>query len=531
LQTQRSTVFLLLLAWTLGQLLTMPRYKRKSSALSTKKAKRMNKQGDVTASQIVDFSDVSSIEERAVEDAVEDAALEAVPVIDADADDSSADNDKQQQMDAATQCLLAGAVEVGDTLHPNARNLAIAYLFLEVHGAPEPTEWKGHGNVQTQIRKSLNISPNKSIVPVLELIWACYLCGRVYDGSPRQRSYKTDRAPKVNLDSVEAEMVASGIEDGMSFRGALSYINTWLQTQGKGLWTYWNITSLVERLNPEWQLVGGQSQGSRDPNSKWARARKGWTTHLMVRFGVADGIDLTKERTNEDGTKERYIPDYYDITKVTPINLNRTAFWDETHKECEIGGLEGSRKKIDVSFPRNEHGKLDPIGGTCQKERPRRLDCKYNKETRLLIGCATLKGDNDGPDRGVMLKAMSYSCKTVVSIEKWNEAINKQINYVKKLPGKGGVWTGGATTGRLFGVDHVKKMPGVGVKTTAQLALVGIRTVGELLAMTSDKRKQLANSAKWTKTKIDGLVQLARELCPNAAEQRSTDQRQPPPPN
>jgi hypothetical protein len=83
-------------------------------------------------------------------------------------------------MDAATQCLLAGAVEVGDTLHPNARNLAIAYLFLEVHGAPEPTEWKGHGNVQTQIRKSLNMSPRKSIIPVLELIWACYLCGRVY---------------------------------------------------------------------------------------------------------------------------------------------------------------------------------------------------------------------------------------------------------------------------------------------------------------------------------------------------------------
>jgi hypothetical protein len=56
----------------------MPRYKRKSSALSTKKGKRMNKQGDVTTSQNVDFSDVSSIEERAVEDAVEDEDIKRV---------------------------------------------------------------------------------------------------------------------------------------------------------------------------------------------------------------------------------------------------------------------------------------------------------------------------------------------------------------------------------------------------------------------------------------------------------------------
>jgi hypothetical protein len=69
--------------------------------------------------------------------------LESVPDIDTDADDSTADDDQQQRMDAATNCLLAGAVEEGDTLHPNARNLAIAYLFLEVHRAPEPTEWKG----------------------------------------------------------------------------------------------------------------------------------------------------------------------------------------------------------------------------------------------------------------------------------------------------------------------------------------------------------------------------------------------------
>jgi hypothetical protein len=176
-----------------ARLLTMPQYKRKTSVMFTNKGKQRNKKGDVTISQNVDFSDVYSIKERAIED----EELESVPVIDVD------DNkDEQQWMDAAMHCLLAGVVEVGDTLRLNVHNLAIAYLFLEVHCAPEPTEWKGHGNVQTQIHKSLNISLQKSIIPVLELIWACYLCGHVYNGSPRQHSYQTDHAPKVNLDSV-----------------------------------------------------------------------------------------------------------------------------------------------------------------------------------------------------------------------------------------------------------------------------------------------------------------------------------------
>jgi hypothetical protein len=256
-----------------AKLLTMPRYKRKSSVIYKNKGKTKNRKGDNTTSPTVDSSDDYLSVERSV-----DEELESVPEIE-DADESIADNAEQQQMDAATQCLLAGAVEVGDTLHPNARNLAIAYLFLEVHRAPEPTEWKWHGNVQMQIRKSLNLNPRKSILPVMELIWACYLAGRVYDGSPRERSYCPENVPKVKLNLVEAEMVSSAIEDGMSFRNALSYINTWLQSKGEGLWTYWNITSLVEQLNPTWQTVGGQSQGSRDPNSKWARARDGWVTH------------------------------------------------------------------------------------------------------------------------------------------------------------------------------------------------------------------------------------------------------------
>jgi hypothetical protein len=148
-----------------------------------------------------------------------------------------------------------------------------------------------------------------------------------------------------------------------------------------------------------------------------------------------------------------------------------------------------------------------------------------------LIGCATIKGDNDGPDRGVMLAPLSYSGKKVVSIEQWNEAVNKQINYVKNLRGKGGGWAvaGGkrkATTGRLFGGDHVKKLPGVGKVTATDLAQIGITTVNGLLAITLDQKRQLANLTKLTKTKIDGLVQTACEACPNAAEQ-STEQQQP----
>jgi hypothetical protein len=95
----------------------MPRYKRKSSVMCTTKGKRKDKKGANTISPTVDSSDDYSSVECSV-----DEELESVPEIE-DTDESIADNAEHQRMDAATQCLLAGAVEVGDTLHPNARNV------------------------------------------------------------------------------------------------------------------------------------------------------------------------------------------------------------------------------------------------------------------------------------------------------------------------------------------------------------------------------------------------------------------------
>ena len=225
------------------------------------------------------------------------------------------EEDSDTAIDPCIHCNLEGSAEAGETLPDNACNLAIAYLFIHVFKAPELKEWKGRGATQSQIRQRLDIPSNTSIIPVPDHVWACHQAGIVYDG--RTEREKSGPQPKVSLDSVEAEIVASAIEDGMSIRNTLNYINTWLHTNKQSLWTYWNVQSLVKRLQPTVTAVGTQKQGSSNPNSAWAWARYNWVSHLMVRFGVANGLDLEKERIDSSGSVVKYIPDYWDQEKVT----------------------------------------------------------------------------------------------------------------------------------------------------------------------------------------------------------------------
>lgn len=68
------------------------------------------------------------------------------------------------------------------------------------------------------------------------------------------------------------------------------------------------------------------------------------------------------------------------------LELDRIAFWDETHKQCEIGGNQGN-SPYQVTFPRDENGVLDP-SGKVQVEKRSRLNVKYAQEIRLALGCA-----------------------------------------------------------------------------------------------------------------------------------------------
>jgi hypothetical protein len=231
-----------------------------------------------------------------------------------------------------------------DVLPPNSRNIAIAYLFIHVHNAPEPKEWIKSGGVMLQIKNALKINKNTSILSVLRHVWACHTTNVVYNGKTSFEINK--RGPKYLIDvkSPTAKMITDALEKGYSRAQTQQFVNRWLQKEKKGLITMHQIYSLVERLKPAVTPIQQRSQGSADPNSKWARARYNIVRQLLFRLGN-NANDLDVKLPNGD------VPPYFDKSKLEPLDIYRIAFWDETHKKCRIGGQAGSAKKRKLPSP------------------------------------------------------------------------------------------------------------------------------------------------------------------------------------
>jgi hypothetical protein len=77
------------------------------------------------------------------------------------------------------------------------------------------------------------------------------------------------------------------------------------------------------RLKPIFSPIKKWNQGSKDPDSPWAKARLKYVTQILVRFCVLLATDLK----DADGT----VPDKVNALKLTKVSINQIAFWDETH--------------------------------------------------------------------------------------------------------------------------------------------------------------------------------------------------------
>jgi hypothetical protein len=96
--------------------------------------------------------------------------------------------------------------------------------------------------------------------------------------------------------------------------------------------------------------VTKRPQGSLDKKSNWAQARYGWVTQLLLRFDINVCLDpFSKESTG------LAVPLCFDKTHLRPINKFGIRWWDETHKECEVGAYLGEQ----VLYARNDDGEYD----------------------------------------------------------------------------------------------------------------------------------------------------------------------------
>jgi hypothetical protein len=92
----------------------------------------------------------------------------------------------------------------------------------------------------------------------------------------------------------------------------------------------------------------------------WCKARKGWSTQLLIRFGLLNqaAIDLLRD------TESNKLPAWYDSEQMDPLEQSQVVWWDETHKKCVIGGLQGGAATHFVRFSRDKNGRLDLDNGT-----------------------------------------------------------------------------------------------------------------------------------------------------------------------
>ena len=76
-------------------------------------------------------------------------------------------------------------------------------------------------------------------------------------------------------------------------------------------------------------------------------------------------------------------------------------------------------------FRRNKNGKLDKDGAYRDVE-AKKVNCKYDKEIRLLLGVASIK-HSDGRVEGKRAKLFSYTGKTIITQNDYEKKIADEI--------------------------------------------------------------------------------------------------------
>ena len=110
---------------------------------------------------------------------------------------------------------------------------------------------------------------------------------------------------------------------------------------------------------------------------------------LLVQFDVIHLVNL---------------PPFLDPSKLTSLNLNQIAWWDEKYRKIEVSSANG--RKVQLLFRRNKEGALDSNRDYGMKKTT--LHMKYTDEVCFCFGIALVE------DEGVRLPPFEYTQQKVV---------------------------------------------------------------------------------------------------------------------
>ena len=178
------------------------------------------------------------------------------------------------------------------------------------------------------------------------------------------------------MDSHEAQIIANGIESGLSLQRVWHIVNQHQSENSDELVSQSSIYYALRKMRLKMVNIRKRKQGSSQPDSNWAQARYAWTRQLLARFGRL-------ERYPRHGPIEKR----FNGDLLGKLSLHQVVWWDETHRKCLING-QNPTKTFQILFPRNKNGELDIEKGEYSKERKTILNVKYKKECSLGLGVA-----------------------------------------------------------------------------------------------------------------------------------------------
>jgi hypothetical protein len=288
---------------------------------------------DLAEPSIINYNELSSSEVDA-EDATPNIAPNDIVEDESDSEIEYGDDDEDEVVDAGD---IDGLVEfIEERNEPvfqtdTVQRLAIGYMFHKKFGAPENhQEWRDK-KIRPQIRKAFDMPSGARIDHILNDVIACKKAGIAYTGT-RKIGPSTGRQPALATDSIEAQIVADCLESGFSISLTQWMVNQHRKETGEDSLTQSPIRHLMKRLKPSVRKVKKQAQGSSDPTSKWARARLGFNTQFLIRFGKLPEEEFDKIRERNGGT----LPACFDPDKMEPLKPQQVAWWDV---ETRDGGI------------------------------------------------------------------------------------------------------------------------------------------------------------------------------------------------
>jgi hypothetical protein len=136
---------------------------------------------------------------------------------------------------------------------------------------------------------------------------------------------------------MEEQIIADNMEQGLGLKQTTFLVNVYRREIGLIDVGYSAVHSGYLRLEPVVTSILDAKQGSYDPYSAWAKARLMFVLQLLVRFGIMTGL-AAWACSLQVMLPTRFIPAYFVLATIGSLELTQIVFWDETHKQQQMGG-------------------------------------------------------------------------------------------------------------------------------------------------------------------------------------------------